>query len=84
MTVTRKNAAGAAPDVPLANLRIASPALATWTSSTNGVQVPNAGFAGFNAEWARWFPTNPPARSGAKHPLAVSNLRISLSVVTEA
>jgi 2-iminobutanoate/2-iminopropanoate deaminase len=41
-------------------------------------------FAGFNAEWARWFPTNPPARSGAKHPLAVPNLRISLSVVAEA
>jgi 2-iminobutanoate/2-iminopropanoate deaminase len=43
-----------------------------------------ADFAGFNAEWARWFPTNPPARSGAKHPLAVPNLRISLSVTAEA
>ena len=41
-------------------------------------------FGGFNAEWARWFPTNPPARSGAKHPLAVPNLRISLSVVAES
>ena len=41
-------------------------------------------FAGFNAEWARWFPANPPARSGAKHPLAVPNLRISLSVTDEA
>ena len=41
-------------------------------------------FAGFNEEWARWFPTNPPARSGAKHPLAVANFRISLSVVAEA
>lgn len=41
-------------------------------------------FAGFNAEWARWFPANPPARSGAKHPLAVPNLRISLSVTAEA
>ena len=41
-------------------------------------------FAGFNAEWARWFPTNPPARSGAKHPLNVPNFRISLSVIAEA
>lgn len=41
-------------------------------------------FAGLNEEWARWFPTNPPARSGAKFPLAVPNFRISLSVVAEA
>jgi 2-iminobutanoate/2-iminopropanoate deaminase len=41
-------------------------------------------FAGLNEEWTRWFPTNPPARSGAKFPLAVPNFRISLSVVAEA
>ena len=41
-------------------------------------------FAGLNEEWARWFPTNPPARSGAKFPLAIPNFRISLSVVAEA
>ena len=28
-------------------------------------------FAGFNEEWSRWFPQDPPARSGARHPLAV-------------
>jgi 2-iminobutanoate/2-iminopropanoate deaminase len=41
-------------------------------------------FAGLNEEWARWFPKDPPARSGAKFPLAVPNFRISLSVVAEA
>jgi 2-iminobutanoate/2-iminopropanoate deaminase len=41
-------------------------------------------FPGFNEEWARWFPTDPPARSGAKHPLANPNFRISVSVVAEA
>jgi 2-iminobutanoate/2-iminopropanoate deaminase len=41
-------------------------------------------FAGFNEEWARWFATDPPARSGAKHPLAVPNLRISITVIAEA
>ena len=41
-------------------------------------------FAGLNEEWARWFPTDPPARSGAKFPLAVPNFRISLSVIAEA
>jgi 2-iminobutanoate/2-iminopropanoate deaminase len=41
-------------------------------------------FAGMNEEWIRWFPTDPPARTGAKHPLAVENLRISMAVVAEA
>ena len=40
-------------------------------------------FAGFNEEWARWFPNDPPARSGARHPLAVPDLRISIAVVAE-
>ena len=43
-----------------------------------------ADFAGFNAEWSRWFPTNPPARSGARHPLQVENLLISIVAVAEA
>jgi 2-iminobutanoate/2-iminopropanoate deaminase len=41
-------------------------------------------FAGLNEEWARWFPTDPPARSGARHPLNNPDFRISLSVVAEA
>jgi len=41
-------------------------------------------FAGFNEEWARWFPSDPPARSGARHPLAVPGLRISIAVVAES
>ena len=41
-------------------------------------------FAGMNEEWVRWFPSDPPARQGAKHPLAVDGLRISIAVVAEA
>jgi 2-iminobutanoate/2-iminopropanoate deaminase len=41
-------------------------------------------FAGMNEEWARWFPTDPPARTGSKHPLEVEHLRISIAVVAEA
>lgn len=41
-------------------------------------------FAGFNAEWRRWFPTNPPARSGAKHPAPAPGLRISIAAIAEA
>jgi 2-iminobutanoate/2-iminopropanoate deaminase len=41
-------------------------------------------YAGMNEEWARWFPLNPPARSGARHPLQVDNLLISMAVIAEA
>ena len=43
-----------------------------------------ADFAGMNEEWVRWFPADPPARTGAKHPLEVENLLISMSVIAEA
>jgi len=41
-------------------------------------------FGGMNEEWMRWFPVDPPARSGARHPLQVDNLLISIAVVAEA
>ncbi len=41
-------------------------------------------FAGFNEEWVRWFPTDPPARQGAKHPLELPTMRISIAVIAEA
>jgi 2-iminobutanoate/2-iminopropanoate deaminase len=41
-------------------------------------------FAGFNAEWRRWFPSNPPARAGAKHPAPAPGLRISIAAIAEA
>lgn len=41
-------------------------------------------FAGMNEEWARWFPTDPPARQGAKLPLDVPGLRISIAVIALA
>ena len=41
-------------------------------------------FAGMNEEWVRWFPSEPPARQGAKHPLEVEGLRISIALVAEA
>jgi len=41
-------------------------------------------FAGMNEEWARWFSATPPARSGAKHPLDIRGLLISIAVIAEA
>jgi 2-iminobutanoate/2-iminopropanoate deaminase len=41
-------------------------------------------FAGMNEEWLTWFPANPPARQGAKLPVRVPGLRISIAAVAEA
>jgi 2-iminobutanoate/2-iminopropanoate deaminase len=40
-------------------------------------------FAGMNAEWLRWFPVDPPARQGAKLPVRVPGLRISIAMIAE-
>src|SRR3954470_589591 len=41
-------------------------------------------FAGMNEEWLKWFPSNPPARQGAKLPVRVPGLKISIAAIAEA
>jgi len=41
-------------------------------------------FSGMNEEWLRWFPSNPPARQGAKLPVRVPGLKVSIAAVAEA
>jgi 2-iminobutanoate/2-iminopropanoate deaminase len=41
-------------------------------------------FAGMNEEWVRWFPSDRPARQGARHPLDADDLLISIAVIAEA
>ena len=41
-------------------------------------------FAGMNEEWQKWFPTNPPARQGAKLPARIPGLKVSIAVIAEA
>ena len=41
-------------------------------------------FAGMNEEWLKWFPSNPPARQGAKLPVRVPGLKVSIAAVAEA
>ena len=48
------------------------------------VLVDEADFPGMNEEWLRWFPSDPPARSGAKHPAPVPGLKVSIAVIAEA
>jgi len=41
-------------------------------------------FAGMNEEWSRWFPSDPPARQGAKLPVSPKGMRISIAAVAVA
>ena len=41
-------------------------------------------FAGMNEEWIKWFPTNPPARQGAKLPVRIPGLKVSIAAIAEA
>ncbi len=41
-------------------------------------------FAGMNEEYVRWFPSDPPARQGAKLPARIPGLKVSIAVVAEA
>src|SRR6478735_10770596 len=38
-------------------------------------------FAGMNEEWLKWFPRNPPARQGAKLPVRMPGLKVSIAVL---
>jgi len=40
-------------------------------------------FAGMNEEWLRWFPSDPPARQGAKLPARISGLKVSIAAIAE-
>ena len=41
-------------------------------------------FAGMNEEYLKWFPTDPPARQGAKLPARVPGLKVSIAAIAEA
>jgi 2-iminobutanoate/2-iminopropanoate deaminase len=41
-------------------------------------------FAAVNEEWLRWFPSDPPARQGAKLPVRVPGLKVSIAMIAEA
>jgi 2-iminobutanoate/2-iminopropanoate deaminase len=41
-------------------------------------------FQGMNEEWMKWFPSNPPARQGAKLPVKVPGLKVSIAAIAAA
>jgi 2-iminobutanoate/2-iminopropanoate deaminase len=38
-------------------------------------------FAGMNEEYVRWFPSDPPARQGAKLPARIPGLKVSIAAI---
>jgi len=51
--------------------------------SVTVILADEADFQGMNEEWLRWFPSNPPARQGAKLPVKIPALKVSIAVIAE-
>jgi 2-iminobutanoate/2-iminopropanoate deaminase len=41
-------------------------------------------FAPASEEWERWFPTDPPARQGAKMPVRIPGMKVSIAMIALA
>src|SRR5882762_5134786 len=52
--------------------------------SATVILLEEADFAGMNEEWVKWFPENPPARQGAKLPVRIPGLKISIAAIAAA
>ncbi len=52
--------------------------------SATVILLEESDFAGMNEEWIKWFPENPPARQGAKLPVRVPGLKVSIAAIAEA
>ncbi len=52
--------------------------------SATVILVEDDDFKGMNEEWVKWFPTNPPARQGAKLPVRIPGVKISIAAIAEA
>lgn len=52
--------------------------------SATVILLEESDFAGMNEEWIKWFPANPPARQGAKLPVRIPGLKVSIAAIAEA
>jgi 2-iminobutanoate/2-iminopropanoate deaminase len=64
-------------------LEAAGSSLANVVSATV-ILLDEADFAGMNEEWIKWFPVNPPARQGAKLPVRMPGMRVSIAAIATA
>jgi 2-iminobutanoate/2-iminopropanoate deaminase len=52
--------------------------------SVTVILLEEADFAGMNEEWMKWFPANPPARQGARLPVRIPGMKISIAAIAQA
>ncbi len=52
--------------------------------SATVIMADDVDFAGLNEEWLKWFPENPPARQGAKLPIRIPGMLVSIALIAEA
>src|SRR5258705_310333 len=52
--------------------------------SATVIVLEESDFAGMNEEWIKWFPSDPPARQGAKLPVRIPGMKGSIAVIAEA
>jgi 2-iminobutanoate/2-iminopropanoate deaminase len=52
--------------------------------SATVILAEEADFTGMNEEWLKWFPADPPARQGARMPIRVPGMLISIALIAEA
>ena len=52
--------------------------------SATVILLDDSDFAGMNAEWVRWFPSDPPARQAAKLPVRIPGMKVSIAAIAEA
>jgi 2-iminobutanoate/2-iminopropanoate deaminase len=52
--------------------------------SATVILLEESDFAGMNEEWIKWFPENPPARQGAKLPVRIPGMKVSIAAIAEA
>jgi len=52
--------------------------------SATVIMLEEQDFAGMNEEWIKWFPSNPPARQGAKLPVRIPGMKVSIAAIAEA
>jgi len=64
-------------------LAAAGSSLARVVSATV-ILADESDFAGMNEEWVKWFPVAPPARQGAKLPVRIPGMRVSIAAIAEA
>lgn len=64
-------------------LKAAGSSMAKVVSATF-ILAEESDFPGMNEEWGRWFPTDPPARQGAKLPVRPKGMKVSIAVIAAA